>query len=36
MDSLTLYRTIMELVVSSQVRFHDLRCLVTFVWASWV
>jgi hypothetical protein len=33
MDSLTLYRTIMELVLSSQVHFHDLRCLVTFVWA---
>ena len=33
MDSLKLYRTIMELVLSSQVRFHDLRCLVTFVWA---
>jgi hypothetical protein len=33
MDSLTLYRTILDLVVSSQVRFHDIRCLMTFVWA---
>ena len=33
MDSLKLYRIIMELVLSSQVKFHDLRCLVTFVWA---
>jgi len=33
MDSLTLYRTIMALVLNSQVHFHDQRCLVTFVWA---
>ena len=33
MDSLTLYRTIMTMVLDSQVRFHDLRCLITFVWA---
>jgi hypothetical protein len=33
MDSLTLYRTILELVLSSQVHFHDKRCLVTFIWA---
>jgi hypothetical protein len=33
MDSLSLYRTIMELVLNSQVHFHDRRCLVTFVWA---
>jgi hypothetical protein len=33
MDSLNLYRTIMELVLNSQVHFHDRRCLVTFVWA---
>lgn len=33
MDSLALYRTILELVVSSQVHFHDKRCLITFVWA---
>ena len=33
MDSLTLYRTILELVVNSQVHFHDKRCLMTFVWA---
>ena len=32
-DSLKLYRTIAELIVSSQVRFHDKRCLVTFIWA---
>lgn len=33
MDSLTLYRTILDLVMSSHVRFHDIRCLMTFVWA---
>jgi hypothetical protein len=33
MDSLTLYRTIRELVVNSRVHFHDRRCLVTFLWA---
>jgi hypothetical protein len=33
MDSLRLYRTILELVVSSGVHFHDKRCLVTFLWA---
>lgn len=33
MDSLTLYRTIMDLILSSRVRFHDIRCLMTFVWA---
>lgn len=33
MDSLTLYRTILELVVNSRVHFHDYRCLVTFIWA---
>ncbi len=33
MYSLTLYRTIMDLVLSSHVRFHDIRCLMTFVWA---
>lgn len=32
-DSLNLYRTIMGLVMSTGVHFHDLRCLVTFVWA---
>jgi len=32
-DSLKLYRTIAELVISSKVRFHDKRCLVTFIWA---
>jgi hypothetical protein len=33
MESLTLYRTIAEMVLNSQVHFHDLRCLVTFIWA---
>ena len=32
-DSLKLYRTIAELVLNSKVRFHDKRCLVTFIWA---
>lgn len=32
-DSLTLYRTILRIIASSQVRFHDLRCMFTFVWA---
>jgi hypothetical protein len=32
-DNLSLYRTIMELVLKSKVHFHDLRCLITFVWA---
>lgn len=32
-DNLKLYRTIMGLVLKSKVHFHDLRCLVTFVWA---
>ena len=32
-DSLTLYRTIAELILNSRVRFHDRRCLVTFIWA---
>jgi hypothetical protein len=31
-DSLILYRTIVELVQSSQVQFHDIRCLITFIW----
>lgn len=33
MDSLRLYRTIIEMIVKSKVRFHDRRCLVTFAWA---
>jgi len=33
MDSLTLYRTIMDLVFTCRVHFHDKRCLMTFVWA---
>ena len=33
MDSLTLYRTVMELVFTSRVHFHDQRCLMAFVWA---
>jgi len=32
-DSLKLYRTIAELILNSKVRFHDKRCLVTFIWA---
>ncbi len=32
-DSLTLYRTILELIVNSRVHFHDRRCPVTFLWA---
>ena len=32
-DSLTLYRTILRIIANSQVRFHDLRCMFTFVWA---
>lgn len=33
MDSLKVYRTIVDLIVKSKVRFHDRRCLVTFAWA---
>jgi hypothetical protein len=32
-DSLILYRTLIEFVWQNGVRFHDLRCLITFVWA---
>jgi len=32
-DSLSLYRTLIEFVWQNGVRFHDLRCLITFVWA---
>lgn len=32
-DSLRLYRTIIEMIRNSKVRFHDVRCLVTFAWA---
>lgn len=32
-DSLTLYRTLIDFVWQNGVRFHDLRCLITFVWA---
>ena len=32
-DNLTLYRTLIEFVWQHGVRFHDLRCLITFVWA---
>lgn len=31
-DSLRLYRIMMDLVWQNGVRFHDLRCLYTFVW----
>jgi hypothetical protein len=32
-DSLRLYRTIVEMIRNSKVRFHDMRCLITFAWA---
>src|SRR3990170_105011 len=32
-DSLRLYRTITEMIQNSRVRFHDMRCLITFTWA---
>jgi hypothetical protein len=32
-DSLRLYRIIIEMIRKSKVRFHDIRCLVTFAWA---
>lgn len=32
-DSLTLYRSLLEFVWQNGIRFHDLRCLITFVWA---
>lgn len=32
-DSLRLYRTIIEMIGNSRVRFHDMRCMVTFAWA---
>lgn len=32
-DNLTLYRTLIKFVWQNGVRFHDLRCLRTFVWA---
>lgn len=32
-DSLRLYRTILKMLRNSQVRFHDMRCLITFAWA---
>jgi hypothetical protein len=32
-DSLRLYRTIIEMIRNSHVRFHDMRCLITFAWA---
>jgi len=32
-DSLTLYRTIVEMILNTRVHFHDLRCLITFAWA---
>lgn len=31
-DSLTLYRTIADLILSSRIHFHDKRCLKTFLW----
>jgi hypothetical protein len=32
-DSLRLYRTIIEMLGNNKVRFHDMRCLITFAWA---
>ena len=32
-DSLTLYRTIIDMILNSRVHFHDMRCLITFAWA---
>ena len=32
-DSLTLYRTLMKFVWQNDIYIHDVRCLVTFVWA---
>jgi hypothetical protein len=32
-DSLTLYRTIIDMLMNTRVHFHDIRCLITFAWA---
>jgi hypothetical protein len=32
-DSLTLYRTIIDMILNIRVHFHDFRCLITFAWA---
>jgi hypothetical protein len=32
-DSLTLYRTIVGMILNTRVHFHDMRCLITFAWA---
>lgn len=32
-NSLKLYRTILEMIWETGVRFHDLRCLMTYAWA---
>jgi hypothetical protein len=32
-DSLTLYRTIFDMILNTRVHFHDIRCLITFAWA---
>jgi hypothetical protein len=32
-DSLTLYRTIIDMLLNTRVHFHDFRCLITFAWA---
>jgi hypothetical protein len=32
-DSLTLYRTIIGMILNTRPHFHDIRCLVTFAWA---
>ena len=32
-ESLQIYRTISGLLLSARVRFHDIRCQATFLWA---
>mgnify|MGYP001194320034 FL=1 len=32
-DSLTLYRTIIGMILNARAHFHDMRCLITFAWA---
>ena len=32
-ESLSLYRTILRIIGSSKVHFHDMRCMFTFSWA---
>jgi len=32
-NSITLYRTIIDMILDTRTHFHDIRCLVTFAWA---